>query len=641
MKNIQFNRFFALLFLLATQFCLAKITLPALISDGMVLQRNQNLNIWGMADPGEEIEISFLKKHYKTIADQQGKWKVVLPKMKAGGPYSMNVNEITINNILIGDVWLFSGQSNMEFPVRRVMDKYSDEVNKDSNAFIHHLRVPINSNYHAPQSQILPAQWKSLTPENAEDFSAVGYFFAKDQYAKNKIPVGIITSAVGGSPIESWISEEGLKEFPHYLHERDLYLDDALVKKINQLDSERRNFWLQTLHKNDLGISSSKKWFSEDYNDQQWQTVDLNHKEWSKDSKKMVMNGSFWFRKKISLTENQVKNDAVLRLGCIVDADSVFVNGAFVGTTSYQYPPRIYKVPKSLLKEGINTVTVRLISYSGMPQFVNDKPYKLITSAAEIDLSTNWKYALGVRMPAYQAVPSASQKPTGFYNAMIAPLQNYSFCGYAWYQGETNTGRAGEYSHLLTSLINDWRKLWNTENAPFEIVQLTSFMQTQKYPSESGWAELRNQQFLVSKTVPNTGLAVTIDIGEWNDIHPLNKKDVGIRLSLQAQKALYDKNLVADGPIYESMKVEGNTIVLSFKEGSNDFSEESILKGFAIKEKEGNFKWAKAKIDGRKIIVWNDEIQKPTAVRYAWADNPDEANLKNKQGLPASPFTTE
>jgi len=616
----------------------AKVKLPVLISDGMVLQREQPVTVWGTADAGEAIVVTFQKKKYTATADNAGDWKVTLPAMKAGGPYTMTVNEIEIRDILIGDVWLASGQSNMETPMNRLLDLYADEVAAYSNANIRYVKTPTSQNYHEPQADIPQTNWKTLTPENALDYSGVCYFFAKDLYEKIKVPIGIINSSVGGSPIESWISEEGLMDFPHYLHDRDLHRSDEYVANARKLNRERGQLWHTILNKEDKGLNGPMRWDRPDYDHSGWKQVDLSDKSWARDGG--LINGSFWFRKEIELAADLAGKDAVLRLGCIVDADSVFVNGVFVGTTPYQYPPRIYSVPGNLLKKGKNTIAIRLISNSGMAEFVDDKPYKLIVEDKEIDLRKDWKYRVGVRMPASQGAPSVDQRATGFYNGMIAPLKHFSFKGALWYQGESNTGRYYEYGELQASLIRSWRSLFNQPDMPFLLVQLPNFMRN--YPVESQWAAFRDIQRRAAQEIPNTALAVMIDLGEWNDIHPLNKKDVGYRLSLQARRLAYgDKNIIIDGPVYESMRIDGQRIILTFKEGTNDYMPVGELKGFDIAGKDGVYKKAAAREENDKIIVWSEEVSDPVRARYAWANNPEEANLRNRSGLPASPFKTD
>ena len=326
----------------------------------------------------------------------------------------------------------------------------------------------------------------------------------------------------------------------------------------------------------------------------------------------------------------------------MVNADSVYVNGVFVGTTSYQYPPRIYKVPVSVLKAGENLVTVRLINSGGRPSFVKDKPYCMAIDGDTVRLAEQWKYRLGCEMPAGRGGVSFQNIPTGMYNSMISPLRNLHFKGALWYQGETNAGRSSEYEALLTAMIKDWRVKFADENLPFFIMQLPNFMQTHPQPVESGWAGMREAQRQVTLKLPNTSLVVAIDLGEWNDIHPLNKKELARRVALQVKKKVYGhRDVVHSGPLCTDASVESGKIILSFEEGTNDLMPVTELKGFALAGADGRFKWAKAAIEGNKVMVWSEGITQPIKVRYAWDDNPQEANLRNKSGLPASPFQME
>jgi sialate O-acetylesterase len=334
---------------------------------------------------------------------------------------------------------------------------------------------------------------------------------------------------------------------------------------------------------------------------------------------------------------------ARLLLGRVVDSDRTYVNGKFVGSVSYQYPPRKYDVPRSLLKKGKNIIVVRVINNIGRGGFILDKPYQLLMAGQTIDLKGTWQYKLGAVMDPLPPKTFIEWRPLGLYNGMIAPLLNYTIKGVIWYQGESNTARPLEYQRLFPAVITDWREKWNQGDFPFLYVQLANFMEVKNQPTESNWAELREAQ-LKTLDVPNTGMAVAIDIGEWNDIHPLNKADVGKRLALAALKVAYgDKEVVYSGPIYQSMRINDNKIILTFTHiGSGLVIQEgSELNHFAIAGADKKFVWAKAKIKGNKIIVWNDKITNPVAVRYAWADNPDSANLYNKEGLPASPFRTD
>lgn len=330
----------------------AKVKLPTLVSDGMVLQRGEPVNIWGTADPDETVNITFQKKKYKTVADAQGNWKVILPALKAGGPYTMIINDIELKDILVGDVWVCSGQSNMELPVLRVTDRFRDEISADNDyPMVRYIKTPLLYNFHAPQADIPGISWKAMTPENVMSFSALVYFFTKDYFQKTKVPVGIINSSVGGSPVEAWISEEGLKPFPYYLNEKRIYESDDLVESMKKEESKKSRAWNVALYQGDKGMHEAIPWYAAGYDDSDWTPTDLFASGWATNGLNTI-NGSHWFRRDFQVSGQQAGEKATLRLGCIVDADSVYVNGTFVGTVSYQYPPRIYTIPAGLLKAG-------------------------------------------------------------------------------------------------------------------------------------------------------------------------------------------------------------------------------------------------------------------------------------------------
>ncbi|MBT2620003.1 MULTISPECIES: sialate O-acetylesterase [Chryseobacterium] len=634
--NNKLNKILSLLLCLFCIFIEAKITLPALVSDGMVLQRNQKLNIWGKADAGEKIEIKFFNKKYSTTSDQTGNWKITLPEQKAGGPYVMTINEVTLRNILIGDVWLASGQSNMELPMRRLIPLYANEIKNANNQNIRFFTVPQKYNFKSPQTELDGGKWEVTNPQTILNFSGVAYFFAKQLSEKNKIAIGIIHSSLGGAPIQSWMDENSLKKYPEYLDEAKKWQNDELIKSTESTEQALSKAWYTELSQSDIGLN--QHWESFGLDDSSWKTMRIPG---SWEDKEGPFEGSVWFRKEFNLTKSQAGKTAFLNLGRIKDADVTYINGVKVGNVTYEYPPRWYDIPAGILKEGKNIIATRITNGSGKGEFIADKPYYIEIDGNKIDLKTEWKYKVGAKME--KMAPGQTfirWKPVGLYNAMINPLINYNIKGVIWYQGEGNTGEPKEYGDLLTTMILDWRNKWNHKDMPFFTVQLANFMDPKTQPVESNWAELRDQQRRVSLKVPNTGLAVIIDLGEWNDIHPLNKKSVGERLALQAFKVAYRKNIIADGPVYQSMKVQENRIILTFKSGTDNFEPVSELKGFAIKSKDGKYEWAKAKIEGNRITVWNDIVKEPFAVRYDWADNPD-GNLRNKSGLPASPFTTE
>ena len=624
---------------------ISQVRLPKLVSNGMVLQRDANVKIWGWSANNEKISIHFMDSTYATTADSNGRWTVLLSRFQAGGPYEMQIqasNSITIRDILIGDVWVCSGQSNMELPMRRVSPIYEAEIANSENPSIRYFAVPQKPNFIGPQNDMQAGRWVSSRPETVTDFSAAAYFFAKEIYEKYKVPIGLINASLGGSPAEAWMSEESLKAFPDYYQEGQRFKDSTLIKQIENQDLKRIQAWYRLLRQKDIGYQDPKKpWTDPDIDTSDWPTMKIPG-FWSETALGQV-HGAVWFRKTVSIPPSFVGKQAKLILGRIVDADSVFINGVFVGTTSYQYPPRRYEIPTNVLKEGENTLVVRVINNDGNGGFVLDKPYKILSANLAVDLEGDWKYRLGAEMEPLASQTFIRWKPMGLYNGMIAPLLTYRIKGVIWYQGEANAAQPLEYRELFPALIRDWRKNWNQGDFPFLFVQLPNFMEAKPQPSESNWALLRESQ-LKTLSLPYTGMAVAIDIGEWNDIHPLNKKDVGKRLALAAQKVAYDdSHVVYSGPMYQSMRNDGKKIILSFTNTGSGLTAKGSgkLHSFAIAGADRQFVWAKAKIKGNQIVVWSDRIEDPIAVRYAWADNPAGANLVNKEGLPASPFRTD
>ena len=621
----------------------AQVRLPRLISDGMVLQRDAGVKIWGWAAEHEKVSVSFRDTVYLTSANERGEWTVALSGLKPGGPFTMKVSAsdtITIKDVMVGDVWLCSGQSNMELPMKRVSWIYESEILNSENPYLRHFTVPQHYDFKQPENDLEKGVWQAANPKNVPEFSAVAYFFGKELYEKYRVPIGLINASLGGSPAESWLSEDALKEFPKYFEEAQKFKDDTLIKRIEDHDKARIEAWYGQLRKRDEGYRNPQKpWSDPKVSTNGWNTMKVPG-YWASTDLGPV-NGVVWFRREFDVPPQMAGRNAKLILGRIVDADSVFINGVFVGTTSYQYPPRRYKVPMDVLREGSNTIDVRIISNIGKGGFVPDKSYELICAGQTIDLKGEWQFRLGARMEPLASQTFIRWKPLGLYNAMISPLLNYSIKGVAWYQGESNADRPVEYRRLLPALINNWRAKWGEGDIPFLVVQLPNFMEAKDQPSESNWALLREAQ-LQALSLPRTGVVVTIDIGEWNDIHPLDKKDVGKRLALAAEKIAYDDTVVYSGPIFQSMNIEGNKAVLAFTNtGSRLVARGGELKSFAVAGSDKQFVWAQAKIADNKVVVWSDKVANPVAVRYAWADNPAGANLYNAEGLPASPFRTD
>jgi sialate O-acetylesterase len=631
---------FTLLFF--QQHATSQIKLPRLVSDSMVLQRDVPVNVWGWASKGEVVQLRFNNKQYMATTNDAGKWTIALPATKAGGSYTMQFkasNSIEIKNIVFGDVWVCSGQSNMELPMARVMDNYPEEINQCTNPFIRAFNILTTVNFKQPQDDLTTGNWMTSNSANLPRFYAGAYFFAKELYAKYKVPIGLIQTAVGGSPAESWLSEDALQAFPHYTQIANQFTNDNYVDSIRKRDAEQTNAWYNEIWKNDIGQHEETKWYEADYDASNWSQMDVPGL-WSDNG--LNTNGVVWFRRDIDVPASMTGVPARLFLGNMYDRDSVYINGKFVGTTGYQYPPRKYNLPAGILNPGKNSITIRIINYVGKGGFYRDKPYRLTAANESIDLKGKWHFKLGAAAKPAPSTTTFHYQPGVLYNAMIAPLIQYAVKGVIWYQGESNTGKAKEYETLFPAVINNWRAKWNRPKMPFLYVQLANYMEAKNQPSESNWAALREAQ-LKALSVPNTAMAVAIDIGEWNDVHPVSKKEIGHRLALAAQGIVYaNKQVEYSGPVYQSMKIDGNKIILSFTHAVTGLvAKNGDLKQFAIAGADKKFVWAKAIIKGNTVIVWNDEVKNPVAVRYAWADNPEGANLYNKQGLPASPFRTD
>ena len=630
--------------ILATTRLSAQVRLPQIVRDSMILQRDQPVNIWGWSAVGEKLSIKFNGKIYKTKGDASGKWLVKLPATKAGGPYTIDIaasNNITLHNILFGDVWFCSGQSNMVHQLNIHDVTYAKEIAAANDPQIRQFWIPTGTSLQGPQNNLPAAYWKAAVGEDVRPFSAVAYFFAKKIYEKYKVPIGIINASVGGTPIEAWIGEEGFKDFAA---ESSTILKNKDTAYIN--NAGRRQAGVpRPPAPVDAGMASSTKWFDAAYMPKEWRNINIPG--YWEDQGIRDLNGIVWYRKEVTIPASMDGKAAKVFLGRIVDADELYINGKQVGNTGYQYPQRRYAVPASLLKTGKNIFTIRVTNTNGKGGFVPDKPYCIFAGNDTIDLKGTWQYKVGVAFKPFSGGGFggsiiAQNQPTALYNAMVAPEINYTIKGFYWYQGEANTGQPKQYEKLMPALINDWRSKWNQGMLPFLYVQLPGFMDYNYLPEESNWAMLREAQ-LHALSVPNTAMAVAIDLGEWNDIHPDNKKAAGERVALAAMKLAYGENIIYSGPAFKTATIEGNKITINFSSiGSglttNDGEDPS---SFAIAGADKKFVWAKAKIEGDKVIVWSDEITTPMYVRYAWADNPVNPNLFNKDGLPASPFRTD
>jgi len=612
-----------------------RITLPRIFADHMVLQREQPLTIWGTAGSNETVKVVINGQRSSAASNQKGEWRITLKPMKWGGPFDLIITSANdrkvLHNVLIGDVWICSGQSNMEMPVSgwSKVNNAEQEIAAANYPNIRLFTVEKATSF-VPESDLAGGQWLECHSKNIPSFSAVAYFFGRKINRDTRIPVGLISTNWGGTNIQAWTSWPTISAFDGYNH-----LDPVQMKQTFAEQEENRKAYNQALA---ADPGSREAWYRND-NTEGWNKIQMPS-SWES-SEIGNTDGIIWFKKSFELENLPGDPTAVLHLGAIDDADSTYINGMLAGHDNIWNKSRVYPIGTSVLKKGKNTIVIKMTdggAQGGM--FGNREDIFISIGNKKIPLAGDWYYKPSVISKAYHLIETGPNAfPSQLFNAMIHPLTDVKIKGAIWYQGEANVDEATRYQQLFPAMIADWRKAWGY-HFPFIWVQLANYLERKKEPVSSAWAELRNAQHLTLST-PNTGEAVAIDIGEANDIHPRNKQDVGLRLALAAEKIAYGKNIVASGPVLASSKTAGNKIILSFTNtGSGLIAKNNQLTGFAIAGADQQFVWADAKITGNQVIVSSPLIKRPVAVRYAWADNP-EASLYNKENLPASPFRTD
>ena len=633
----------------------AKITLPQLFQSGMVLQRGKTVPIWGKANAGEQVVVSWQKKQYTVTADASGRWRVDLPKMKAGGPYTLEVKgegvegeKLVFEDVMVGDVWLLSGQSNIDVTIERVYPQYVDEIEHFNLPQVRLFRVQNETNTHGVQEDIrrTAINWKPLTKQNAWLFSAVGSFLGKRMWEKNKVAQGIIVNSWGGTPIEAWISADSLmRDYPMLIKRLAFYQNDQYIRAQAQANNEANRRWSELLDK----VDGVQGYPLSTYKDDDWQTIDQNNWMWRG-------TGSVWLRQHIIIDKEHAGKPARLLLGTLFDQDITYLNGKQIGHTGYQYPPRRYDIPEGLLREGDNVIAVRFINKYGAAHFIPEKPYLIAFGDDRfsqnpmpqdvIPLSSQWKMHVGAEMPNCPSGDVSMQnQPTTLYNAVLYPLAPYAINGVVWYQGESNTGNPAPYADYLKKLMGCWRDRWQ-EQLPFCIVQLANYdgrqqtgnprpIVTETNPVNSNWARLREAQRLTAKNDARAELAVINDLGETVDIHPLRKKEVAERIGLCFDRLIYN-NKVKLSPEVLSAEVQGDKVLLTLDQPV----QAGQLSDFEIAGADGRFVNVDAEVESGKpaVIVLRSTVTSPKKVRYAWKDNPIRANVRSLSGLPMSSF---
>ena len=623
MKKIVVAVFFCLV-----QTVFAQISLPYIFSDNMVLQRGQKIPVWGFSSPNETIKVAFKKQLKETKANEKGEWMVYLNQEKAGGPYLLTVsgkNKITFKNVLIGDVWLASGQSNMEWNLAAT-EGYDNELNQTKFPLIRHIKInkKINS---LPQNNVTETHWDVANKQTIGDFSAVAYHFAKKMYQEKGVPVGIINSSWGGTVIESWIPREAFEQSP-YFKEMISKMPKVDIEQLEQNNIAEKTILMESLTQEKISDFSANNFLTETSTSPK---AEINVPQAWEEQGYKSLDGIIWVKKTIVLAENDVKKDATLYLGKIDDADTTFFNGKEVGGMKQWSDERIYTISKEFLKVGENTIAIKITDTGGGGGlWDNSEDIKLVTSDRTLPLKGKWKFGIE---KIFSAI-NQNEFPSLIYNSMIYPFIKTRISGVVWYQGESNVERAEEYEKTFPLLINSWREKFG-KNLPFYFVQLATFNNDGNSNEGCPWAELRDAQ-TQALSLKNTGMAVTTDVGNPTDIHPRNKNPVGERLAnLALKNGIYS-------PVLKSYTVKGDKIEVTLTGKSMLIAkDQQSLRGFEIAGKDQVFYPATASIVNNKLVVTSDKVSNPTAVRYGWKADNSELNLFTKEFLPVSPFRTD
>ena len=646
---------FAILFCftLIVQSSIAQLRLAKIFSSNMVLQCDTSVPIWGWSSAGEMVTVYFNNNEYKVRGNKDGVWKVFLPSTPHGGPYDFKIEsknqELILTNVLFGDVWLCGGQSNMEWFVENSMNA-EDEISNANHGNIRLFDVPRRIST-LPQNDFETGNWTTCNPETIAQFSAVGYYFGRDLQEKIKKPIGLISNNYGGTVVEAWTSSDGLSDLPVYQKQiQELNAIEDLEAEKSKGESEGAK-WLAKFKSMDKGVNGDEfLWSKPQQKIDDWEEMSLPATWESAGVDELEeLDGVIWFVKEFEISKENAGKTAKLSLGPIDDSDKTWINGKLVGDTYNRFnKDRNYEIPTMVLQEGKNRIVIRVEDYVGGGGLYGERE-KLFLEIEKnrISLAGAWNYRVGMipKHPMSTEVFGPNTYPTCLFNGMIAPMVDFPIKGVIWYQGETNTYRAVEYQDLFQRWIKDWRQQFNNKTLPILFVQLANFKSEDEEPTESIWAELREAQSMALE-LPNTAMISAIDIGETKSIHPVNKQEVGRRLSLAAQNEVYSfPKIKYQGASFSHFKKEGKYIDLFFKntyEGLMVTDKFFYVFGFSIAGVDQKFHWAKAEIIApNHIRVWSDKIENPQAVRYSWQDNPLPANVFNSEKFPLLPFRTD
>lgn len=631
------NSYFIFILLLVGCFSSkAKVTIASIFSDNMVLQRNAKIPIWGWASPNEKITVQFHNQTKSTLTDNDGKWMLHLDNEKEGGPYILKVkgrNKIVLKNILVGEVWLCSGQSNMEWTVGQSEKATIEIANASLYSNIRHIKIPktINS---TPNSNFKKTNWEICSSKTVSSFTGIGYFYAKELSQKLNVPIGLINASWGGTNIETWISREGFENseaFKELIAEMPkINLDSLLHLKMKMAESR-----IEELQKSKFTTQNVPIYKKLTFDDSNW--LELQQPTIWEEQLLGNFDGVVWLRKHFYLTKEQANHSILLQIPAIDDNDVTYVNGIKIGETKGWDILRKYEIQRSVLKEGDNVIAIQVVDNGGGGG-IHGKPelLKLIVGTNEIALNGTWKF----QVESIKNGVNENEFPSLCFNAMIEPLLPFAIKGVLWYQGESNASRAFQYQTSFPLLIDDWRTKFNAD-FPFYFVQLATFKNKGNSNDGCPWAELREAQTKTT-SIKNTAMVVTTDIGNPNDIHPKNKETVGQRLAAIAFNNLYNIPMICSGPTFQLFELKSNQIIVSFDSiGTGLIANNNAVHGFEIAGENQIFYPAKAFVQENKVVVFSDEVPNPIAVRYGWTGDASACNLFNKENFPAVPFRTD
>jgi sialate O-acetylesterase len=593
------------------------VTLPAFFSDGMVI--GLSARIWGFTAPETQLTVSFLGKQYPVMSNKDGRFDVTVTAEEYGGPYTMTVGDVIIKDIYVGRVWLCGGQSNMETPINRTRFLLKDYITDDSRIRVFQGEKGMRFDKAATD---INGKWVKAENDVLDNLHAVPYFFARALLSNDPSPIGLISIPAGGTSIEGWLPEETVSLFPKLYESLKECKPPDYIQNIEKDVHEHTTEWYKQLDEKDTGLAEA--WYQPNYDDEDWEEKTLL------DPKGSPKYGAVWFRKKITLPET--KGETTLHLGRIVNCVWVYINGKLLNSIHYMYPPCVCAIPDGFLQKGENTIAVRIVGDSFPPSFVPDKKYALESNGVCIDLNTLWKKRVGIEMPKIKPGVWFYTRPCGVYNFMLAPLLGYSVDGLIWYQGESNTGEPAIYKELFTLFAEHMRHHFD-KNLPIIFTQLANFVDPGGTDG-ANWAALREQQRLCL-SIPNTAMAVIIDCGEWNDLHPSDKKTVGDRLALCAKKLVYNEDIVSEGPVVTKAICFDNQLTVYFDNASGLWAKNGRPLLDVI-DSQGFIHRLYAGIKGETLTA-KINITSPERVRFGWTDNPS-VTLYNAHNLPASPF---